>query len=231
MRAGAALTLRLHHAAHAAHPSHAASHSVMVIVTCFLFLFLGNLRDERIGRQKQRRNAGRVLQGRADHLGRIDNAVFDKVAVRVRVGVVAFGLAFELAARRTGDTAYRAAAAVVLAAAFLLVWLNLAVGIIGSEDNPANLMFGGVLAVGIAGAALARFRPDGMARAMVATAFAQALAGAMAVIAGWGSTAQVLSLTVFFAALWLLSAWLFRKAARGGSSAGGAAPQDRRAIR
>ena len=55
----------------------------------------------------------------------------------------------------------------------MLVWINLAVGIIGSEDNPANLMYGGVLAVGVAGAVAARFRPGGMARALAATALAQ----------------------------------------------------------
>jgi hypothetical protein len=50
--------------------------------------------------------------------------------------------------------------------------MNLAVGIIGSEDNPANLMYGGVLAVGIIGAIIARFEPHGMARALVATTLA-----------------------------------------------------------
>ena len=35
----------------------------------------------------------------------------------------------------------------------------------GSEDNPANLQFGGVLLVGLLGAVLARFRAPGMARA------------------------------------------------------------------
>ena len=34
-------------------------------------------------------------------------------------------------------------------AAFLLIWINLAVGIIGSEDNPANLMYGAVLLLGL----------------------------------------------------------------------------------
>lgn len=43
--------------------------------------------------------------------------------------------------------------------------MNGAVGIVGSEDNPANLMYGGVLAVGIVGAVIARFRAEGMARA------------------------------------------------------------------
>src|SRR5688572_14590172 len=63
---------------------------------------------------------------------------------------------FELAARMTGNILYRAGVGVAVAAAFILVWINLAVGIIGSEDNPANLMYGGVLAVAIAGAKIGR---------------------------------------------------------------------------
>lgn len=126
---------------------------------------------------------------------------------------------YELTVRLTGSRAYRAAVGVALAAAFLLVWINLAVGIIGGEDNPANLMYGGVLAVGIAGAIIARFRPHGMARALVATALAQAFVAAIALVAGTGSAApispeHVMLLTGLFAALWLLSAWLFREAAR-----------------
>jgi peptidoglycan/LPS O-acetylase OafA/YrhL len=57
--------------------------------------------------------------------------------------LVGAGGTYELAARVTGDSAYRAAVGVALAAAFLLIWLNLAVGIVGTEDNPFNLMFGG----------------------------------------------------------------------------------------
>jgi hypothetical protein len=51
--------------------------------------------------------------------------------------------------------------------------MNLAVGVIGTEDDPANLMYVGVLAVGIIGAIIARFRPHGMARTLFATALAQ----------------------------------------------------------
>jgi hypothetical protein len=137
------------------------------------------------------------------------------------MGAMLFGAcgAFELAARMTGNIAYRAAVGVAVVAAFILIWMNLAVGIIGSEDNPANLMYGGVLGVGIVGALIVRFQPDGMARALAGTALAQALVGAIAVILGLGSTGAnwlgaILFLTGFFAALWLISAWLFRKAAR-----------------
>jgi hypothetical protein len=126
---------------------------------------------------------------------------------------------YELAARVTGSTSYRAAVGVALATAFILVWMNLAVGIIGDEGNPANWMYGGVLAVGIMGAIMARFQPHGMARALVGTALAQALVAVIALIAGLGYT---LILTGFFVALWLTSARLFRKAAREQSPAGAA---------
>lgn len=124
--------------------------------------------------------------------------------------VAGVGATYELAVRRTPSRTYRAAAAVALAAAFLLMWANAAVGVIGSEDNPANRMFPGVVAVGIVGALLARFRPHGMAYALLATAFAQVLAVGVALGTGLGSAGWV---TVFFTTLWLLSAALFRKAA------------------
>jgi hypothetical protein len=137
------------------------------------------------------------------------------------IGAMLFGAcgAYELAAKMTGNIAYQAAVGVAGVAAFILVWINLAVGIIGSEDNPANLMYGGVLAVGVIGSIIARFESGGMALALFATALAQALVGVIALIAGLGSTGAnwpgaIVFLTGFFAALWLLSAWLFRKAAR-----------------
>lgn len=89
-----------------------------------------------------------------------------------------------------GNNAYRAAVGVALAAAFVLVWMNLAVGVIGSEDNPANLMHGGVLAAAIVGVVIARFRPRGMARALLATALAKALVAVIALIAGLGFPAS-----------------------------------------
>jgi hypothetical protein len=144
-------------------------------------------------------------------------------------GAMLFGAcsAYELAARMTGNIAYRAGVGVAVVAAFILVWMNLAVGIIGSEDNPANLMYGGVLAVAALGGAVVRFQPHRMAQVLVATALAQALVGIIALSAGLGSTGAnwprvIVVLTGFFCALWLLSAWLFRRAAREPASAGAA---------
>ncbi len=138
--------------------------------------------------------------------------------------LVGTGLMYELAARKAGNIAYRAAVGVALAAALLLVWINLAVGIIGTEDNPANLMYIGVLAVGIIGALIARFQPHGMARALFATALAQALVAVIALIAGlgspWSGPGEILFLNGFFVALFVGSALLFRKTAREGASAG-----------
>jgi hypothetical protein len=141
---------------------------------------------------------------------------FDFASMAALLGGV--GLGVELAVRKTGNAAYRSAATVALAATFLLVWINAAVGVIGSEQEDANLLYGGVLAVGLVGAVIVRFRPAGLARAMAATAFAQAAVPVIAPISGAASTAlawspEALVLTSLFAAMWLLSAWLFRRAA------------------
>lgn len=127
---------------------------------------------------------------------------------------------------RINSTAYRSAIAVALAAAVLLVWLSLGVGIIGADGDPANRMYFGVLAVGIIGAIIARLQPRGMARALFATAFAQGLVSAIALIAGlglpWSPPAEIILLNGFFITLFAGSAWLFRRAARGRPERSGA---------
>lgn len=118
------------------------------------------------------------------------------------------GGAFEMATRISSNQAYRAGVGVALAAALILIWVNLAVGIIGNEENPANLMYFGVLAIAFVGVVIARFQPIGMARAMVATALAQVLVAVIALFAGLGYTFLI---TGAFVAMWLTAAWLFRK--------------------
>jgi len=119
------------------------------------------------------------------------------------------GLAFELIVRKSVSLAYRSGAALAVVAAFLTIWVNGAVGMIGSEDNPYNFLFGGVLVLALTGAIVARFEPGGMARAMAVAAIAQAALGAF----GLTADARGGVLSMAFAGLWLLSAALFRNAA------------------
>jgi hypothetical protein len=129
------------------------------------------------------------------------------------------GLAYELVARRSGKTVYRIAFGVGLVAAFLLAWVNGAVGIIGSENQPANLMYGAVFAVGVIGSLVARFKPRGMAHTLFAAALVQLSVPVIALIIwpqiSWGGAGLVgvFVLNAFFAALFVVSALLFRQAA------------------
>ena len=126
---------------------------------------------------------------------------------------------------KTSNTACKFALGVALAAAFLLVWVNGAVGIVGADGDRFNLMYWGVLVVGIVGSLIARFQPQAMARALFATALAQALVTVIALIAGKhhspvSSVSEILLLNGFFVALFLGSAWLFRNAAQQRTPAG-----------
>jgi hypothetical protein len=120
---------------------------------------------------------------------------------------------WELAIRRSGSWAYSAGTAAAAAAAFLLFLVNGTVGVIGGEGERVNLLFLAVIAVALAGALLARFRAKGMARAMAVTAVAQLAAGVAGLMLMPDLRGFLLG-TALFTPLWLLSAWLFAKAAR-----------------
>lgn len=139
----------------------------------------------------------------------VDWTGFDFVAMGLMLGSVC--LVFELAVRVARTNVYVVGAGVAVVTGFLLTWINLAVGIIGSEDNPANQIFFGVLLVALFGVVLSRLQPRRLARAMEVTALAQ-LAAAVATF--FLEQAHVWILTGVFAAMWLLSAQLFHKAAR-----------------
>src|SRR5690606_11835034 len=99
-----------------------------------------------------------------------------------------------------------------LAGACLTLWINAAVGVIGDNGHPANMMFYWVVAVGMTGAVLARFRPRGMGWAMIVTALAQLAASAIALALKLPLPGGA---TILFLAVWLTSAALFRQAAGG----------------
>ena len=112
-------------------------------------------------------------------------------------------------ARRKGSNAYGLGVAIAAATCFLTVWTT----IVRDDGNGAGF-FMLVLAAGV-GAFAARFRAEGMARAMLGVAGMQAVLGALFATAP--STADpklVLIGTGVFALLWLASAAAFWKASR-----------------
>lgn len=136
--------------------------------------------------------------------------------------ILAVGVPFELVVRKTGNAAYRAGAGMALAAGFLLLWSNGAVGI---TDSEADLWLALVPAVGVLGAFLARFRPAGMGIAMFVTALAQASIAIAALIMGivpaFNTPFEILGINGFFVALFVGSGLLFRSAAAGRKLAAG----------
>lgn len=125
------------------------------------------------------------------------------------------GTALELGLRRSANVAYRAGMALLVLTALFMVWIALAVGIVGEPMDIADLMYLGVLAVAFAGALVSRFRAGGMAKAMTAAAVAcAAVAGVVLIGRLSTNTLQVLGLNGLFAALFLAAAWLFAAAAR-----------------
>ncbi|WP_438479858.1 hypothetical protein [Oleiharenicola lentus] len=120
--------------------------------------------------------------------------------------------------KAAGRLSYHLGAALAVFAGLSLIWVNLAVGFIGNEDNPANLLYGGVLAVLAFSAALVRLEASGMSRALYVTAAAQFLVPLIAFLT-WRPNFDVNVLMIFFLnGVWVLmfvvSALLFKLAAK-----------------
>lgn len=118
---------------------------------------------------------------------------------------------------KTQKSTYGLAIAATLVAALMLIWFSLGIGIIGADGDPANLMYFGVVAVGVIGAFIARLQPQGMSRVLIVMAVIQALIAVIAIIAKMGvpfsGPLELLLLNGFFVALFLGSAWLFHRSA------------------
>ena len=116
----------------------------------------------------------------------------------------------------TQGRTYRLALALAVGASFLLIWVSMSVGLIGADGDPVNVMYFGVVAIGAIGTLVARRQPRGMARTLAAMAGAQTLVAAIALFGGlgrpWSGPLEIVLSNAFFVALFLWSAWLFRRA-------------------
>lgn len=140
----------------------------------------------------------------------------DFLFVGVLLGIIG-GLA-ELGVRASPRWDYRAAYAFALLGGFLVIWANVAVGIVGSEGNPANLWFFAVPAGAMLGAAIVRMKAQGMAFVMFGAAAALMVVLFIAQTGPtdepWVPAVREVMGTGLFASLFVASGLLFRRAAR-----------------
>jgi hypothetical protein len=138
----------------------------------------------------------------------VDWTASDFIFAAVFFGIV--GGLFELTARASTNFAYRIAVVLAVACGFLQIWINLAVGIIGNEDNSANWTYFAVVLMAAAGAIVALGNPRELARAMWSVAGAQAIFSIIHAVNGTPTPI----IDGFFMALWIAAARLFARASR-----------------
>ena len=142
--------------------------------------------------------------------GEVDWTASDFVFAAVLL--TALGTGVEIAVRVGRSARHKVAIALAALGAFLTVWINMAVGIIGSEDEPTNLAFLAMVGMAIVASLLVSFRPGRMRWIMAALAagqFAVGIAAATWTMPGhaveWGALG-------FFATIWGASAACFHSA-------------------
>jgi hypothetical protein len=134
----------------------------------------------------------------------------DFIFAAVIFGIV--GGLIELAVRASANWYFRIGAVFAVLAGFMVVWSNLAVGMIGNEDNPANLWFGAVLLIAIIGVIFARYHKLSLAITMLAAGIMQAAIGLFAGVLGPDLRGGIFAIVL--ASVWLVSSALFYAAGR-----------------
>lgn len=135
----------------------------------------------------------------------------------ILMGALLFGTGsiLVLVLRQSDNMVFRTGVTVAIGTTFLMIWANLAVGLIGSGPNPGNLMYAAVIAVLFVGIYLSQFKAAGLERAMYATALALVAHTVIALVAGMqyypgSSVWEIVGVNLFFMAPFAVAGLLFR---------------------
>jgi hypothetical protein len=131
-----------------------------------------------------------------------------------------------IATRNARNLMHRVAMGLGMGAMLLMIWANLAVGIIGSGPNAGNLMYIAVVIIAVVGIVRSHFLPDGMGRAMFGIVLSLVFVTGIALLTGMdrypgSSMNEILGVNAFLAAPFILSGLLFRHLARQQSGTAG----------
>jgi hypothetical protein len=150
---------------------------------------------------------------------RFDTEVDWSLSDFILMGILLFGFgsAFVLISRVSEKPAYRWATAVAVGTGFFLIWSNLAVGLIGSENNLINSWYFLIPMYGLLGSIVVRFQAPKMAWVLLGAAGIQVLITIGALATGaqhlpYSSVTEIIGVNAFFTAFWLASAALYRQA-------------------
>ncbi|MFM1851770.1 MAG: hypothetical protein RIS54_1454 [Verrucomicrobiota bacterium] len=121
-----------------------------------------------------------------------------------------------LATRPGANLPYQLGAALAVGTGLMLMWVTLAVAVIG-HGNPANLLYPGVILLGLTGVGVTRFQPQGLARTAFVVAFATFLVPLIGLMVQPDDFSpgvmQVFTLNFGFVLMFTLAGLLFRQAA------------------
>ena len=144
------------------------------------------------------------------------NEVNWSVSDFVLMGVLIFitGMLYVLVSRYAPNMLYRGGYLVAIGTTFIMIWANLAVGLIGSGPNLGNLMYVGVIAIVLIGAMLARFKQVSMEAVMYISALSLVVHTAIALFAGLqslpgSSITEIIGVNGFFIMLYVVGGLLF----------------------
>jgi hypothetical protein len=127
------------------------------------------------------------------------------------------GLVYVIVLRYATTIIGKVATGLAISTTFLMVWANLAVGLIGAGPHLGNLLYTAVVVVVIFGLYLSRFKPHGLERTMFGAALTLVFIAVIALVAGMqhypgSSVVEIIGVNGFFALLFIISGLLFRHA-------------------
>ncbi|HKK24049.1 MAG TPA: hypothetical protein VJ941_00415 [Gracilimonas sp.] len=129
------------------------------------------------------------------------------------------GSSYVMITQNAKHLAYKVAIGLMLFSILFLIWSNLAVGIIGAEDNPINLWYFGVVLIGISGMLLSRFKPTGLAYTLLTMITGIAVITLTVLLRGIQSESlfEILGINLLFIILFGLAGNLFLYSAKNAS--------------
>ena len=134
-------------------------------------------------------------------------------------GLALYGFYRFLTSRVPDNRYYKYGIAVAMVTGFLLFWVNGAVGIIGSENNDANMFYPAVLLGAFLASLAVRFKPEKLFWVANVSAACFAVIAVLALVFKVGVSGpvwpwDVVWITAFFMGMLVVAGMLFRNAAR-----------------